>query len=248
MTLPKSSPLPTAQAPSSAMAVAMLAMAMLIETRDSDSDNHILRIQHYVKTLAQRLQSQPLHAATLTPAYVQALFDSAPVYDMGTVCIPDRILLKPSRLTPAEFAIMQTHTTLAREAIEKAERTLGCHADALDMVKELAYSHHEKWDGSGYPQGLVGAAIPLSARLLALADVYDALISDRVYKPGVSHEQAVGAIFQSRGTHFDPDAVDAFMEVHPAFHAIALQFADTAQDMEKKINHLANAIAEDAEL
>lgn len=248
MNPPDPSPPPQADAWRSAMAVAMFAMATLIETRDSDSDNHIRRVQHYVKTLAQRLQAHPVHAAVLTDAYVQELFDSAPVYDMGTVCIPDRILLKPSRLTPQEFAIMQTHTTLAREAIEKAERALGCHADALHMVKELAYSHQEKWDGSGYPQGLAGAAIPLSARLLAVADVYDALISDRVYKPGVSHEQAVRAIFQSRGTHFDPDLVDAFMEVHETFYEITLAFADTAQDMEKKISYLANAIAEDAAL
>lgn len=231
-----------------AMAVATFAMATLIETRDSDSDNHILRVQHYVKALAQQLQAHPAYHALLSDAYIQTLFESTPMYDMGTVCIPDRILLKPSRLTPSEFEIMKTHTTLARDAIEKAERTLGCHADALRMVKELAYSHQEKWDGSGYPQGLAGEAIPLSARLLAVADVYDALISDRVYKAGISHEKAVGIIFQSRDSHFAPELVDAFMEISDTFHAIALRFADTAQDMEKKISHLANAIAEDAEL
>lgn len=232
----------------STLAVAMFALACLIETRDSDTDQHILRIQHYVKALATSLQTHPRFSADLTDLYIHDLVESAPLYDMGTIGIPDRILLKPSRLTPAEFALMQTHTTLARDALVKAEKTLGCQPAALQLIKELAYSHQEKWDGSGYPQGLAGEAIPLSARLLAIADVYDALISDRVYKAGVSHERAVGEIFQGRDSHFDPDMVDAFMVIQHQFQAIAQRFADSEQDMQKKIDHLANAIAENVEL
>jgi len=228
------------------MAVAAFAMAALAETRDSG--NHILRVQHYVKTLAQRLQALPQFAAILTAPYINVLFQLTPLYDMGTIGIPDRILLKPSRLTPAEHAIMRTHTTLARDAIEYAEQSLGYRAELLQTVKEIAFSHQEKWDGSGYPQGLVGEQIPLSARLIAIVDVYDALISDRVYKAGVPHEQAVGIIFQGRASHFDPDLVDAFMAIQDEFAAIARRYSDTELDMQKRIEYMANAIAEHTEL
>jgi putative two-component system response regulator len=223
-------------------------MASLAETRDSDTGNHILRVQHYVQTLARRLQLHPRFSAVLTDTYIARLFQAAPLYDMGTIGIPDRILLKPSRLTPAEYDIMKTHTTLARQAIESAEKALGCTHPFLQTVKELAYSHQEKWDGSGYPQGLVEDHIPVSARLMAIADVYDALISHKVYKDGVSHEQAAGIIFQGRASHFDPDMVDAFIEIQDEFAAIAQRFADTDQDMQKKMEYMANAIAELAEL
>ena len=194
-----------------AMAVVVFAMASLAETRDSDTGNHILRIQHYVRTLAQRLKAHPRFAAILTEPFIDVLFQSAPLYDMGTIGIPDWILLKPSRLTPGEFEIMKTHTTLARDAIEHAEKALGYRAELLQTLKEIAFSHQEKWDGSGYPQGLAGERIPPSARLMAIADVYDALITHRVYKSGVPHDQAVAIIFQGRDSHFDPDMVDAFI-------------------------------------
>lgn len=229
-----------------AIAVAMLALTSLAETRDSDTGQHVLRVQQYVKTLAERVQSHPRFAAQLTAPYISLLTQSAPLYDMGTIGVPDRILLKPGRLTPAEFEIMQTHTTLAHDAIAHAEKALGGPAKMLQTVKELAYSHHEKWNGSGYPQGLSGDQIPLAARLIAVADVYDALISDRVYKAGVQHEQAVGIIFQGRASHFDPDLVDAFIEIEHEFQAIAKRFPDTEQDMQKKIEYMVNAIAEEA--
>lgn len=248
MNSPDNKPQVDADSIQAAMAVVVLAMVSLAETRDSDTGNHIVRVQHYVKTLAQRLKEHPRFAATLTDGYIRILFQSVPLYDMGTVGIPDRILLKPSRLTKAEFEIMKTHTTLARDAIEHAEKALGYKADMLQTVKELAYSHQEKWDGSGYPQALSGDQIPLSARLMAIADVYDALISDRVYKAGVPHDQAVGIIFQGRASHFDPDMVDAFIEIQDEFQAIARRFADTDEDMQKKIEYMANAIAEEAEL
>lgn len=228
------------------MAVAAFAMVGLAGIRGSDTGNHLLRVQHYVLILGQRLQSHPRFAAVLTDDYLRVLFQWVPLHDMGTVGVPDRILLKPSSLTPAEFDMIKTHTTLARDAIVNAEKTLGLVFEQLQIVKELAYSHHEKWDGSGYPQGLAGEKIPLSARLMAIADVYDALISDRVYRAGMHHDQAVAIIFQGRDSHFDPDMVDAFVEIQDDFQAVAQRFPDTDQDMQKKMEYMANAIAEDA--
>jgi putative two-component system response regulator len=139
---------------------------------------------------------------------------------------------------------MKTHTTLGRDAIEQAEQTLGTQVEFLRMAKEIAMSHQEKWDGSGYPQGLAGDDIPMSARLMAVADVYDALISERIYKSAIPHDRAVQIIFQGRGAHFDPDMVDAFIEIQPEIQAIAQRFSDTESSMQKKIEYMANAIAE----
>ncbi|MES2118001.1 MAG: HD domain-containing phosphohydrolase, partial [Pseudomonadota bacterium] len=152
-------------------------MASLAETRDSETGNHIRRTAHYVKTLAEKLRTHPRFAAFLTDETIEMLFKSAPLHDIGKVGIPDRILLKPGRFEPYEMEIMKTHTTLGRDAIMAAERELGVEVGFLKYAKEIAYGHQEKWDGSGYPQGLAGDAIPISARLMAVADVYDALIS-----------------------------------------------------------------------
>jgi putative two-component system response regulator len=145
------------------------------------------------------------------------------------------VLLKPDKLTPAEFEIMKTHTTLGKLAIESAEARLGRHVPFLRYAKEIAYSHQEKWDGSGYPEGLAGDAIPVSARLMAIADVYDALISRRVYKPPFTHEVAMTIIQEGRGVHFDPDVTDAFLQVHLACKEIAQRHADTDDDFAKNI-------------
>ena len=214
--------------------VTIMAMASLAETRDSDTGNHIRRTQYYVEALAKKLRSHPRFSALLTDHYIHMLFKSAPLHDIGKVGIPDRILLKPGRFAPEEFEIMKTHTTLGYEAIEHAERQLGMHVEFLSTAKEIALSHQEKWDGSGYPQGLAGDAIPVSARLMAVADVYDALISRRVYKEGMPHDKAVAIIIQGRGSHFDPDMVDAFVQLQDQFHAIALRFADSDADMAQK--------------
>jgi putative two-component system response regulator len=219
--------------------VTILAMASLAETRDSDTGNHILRTQHYVKALALQLREHPRFGAFLTESYIALLFKSAPLHDIGKVGIPDRILLKPGRLTPEEFEVMKTHTTLGCEAIMHAERALGTQVEFLTLAKEIAYSHQEKWDGSGYPQGLAGDAIPLSARLMALADVYDALIARRVYKEPMTHEQAVEIIRAGRGSHFDPDITDAFLVIRETFRAIAQRFADTDSDLQGKAAYLA---------
>ncbi len=153
------------------------------------------------------------------------------LHDIGKVGIPDRILLKPGKLTAEEFEIMKTHTTLGRDAIARAEVDLGDEVAFLSIAKEIAYCHQEKWNGTGYPQGLAGDAIPVSARLMALADVYDALISRRVYKAPMSHQQALEIIREGRGQHFDPDIVDAFLEIHEEFRAIAEHFADADHDL-----------------
>ncbi len=218
--------------------VTIHAMASLAETRDSDTGNHIRRTQHYVRALALKLREQPRFAGLLDDRYVSMLFKSAPLHDIGKVGIPDRILLKPGKLTPEEFELMKTHTTLGRDAIQAAERQLGMSVDFLKLAKEIAYSHQEKWDGSGYPEGLRGEAIPVSARLMALADVYDALISRRVYKEGMSHEQALDFISEGRGKHFDPDMVDAFLLIHQEFRAIAQRFVDTDADLAAKRQYL----------
>jgi putative two-component system response regulator len=230
----------------SAMAVAAFAMVSLAGIRGSDTGKHLLRVQHYVLTLAQHLQRHPRFASELTDAYIADLFQWAPLHDLGTVGIPDRVLLKPGSLNKAEFEMIKTHTTMALESIVNAEKILGLTPDSLQRLKELAYSHHEKWDGSGYPQGLAGEKIPLSARLMAIADVYDALISDRVYRAGMLHDQAVAIIFQGRDGHFDPDMVDTFIEIQDEFDAVAKRFPDTELDMQRKIEYMANAIAEDA--
>ncbi len=208
--------------------VTIHAMASLAETRDNETGNHIRRTQNYVKALALQLKAHPRFAGQLSDGVIARLYKSAPLHDIGKVGIPDNILLKPGRLTPEEFDVMKTHTSLGFAAIEHAEQGLGTSVEFLSMAKEIALSHHEKWDGTGYPQGLVGAAIPVSARLMSLADVYDALISQRVYKPAMTHEQARDIILQGRGTHFDPDVVDAFLAKEGEFQAIAARFADHA--------------------
>ena len=206
--------------------VTILAMASLAETRDSDTGNHIRRTQHYVKALAERLKTHPRFAAFLTDANIARLFKSAPLHDIGKVGIPDHILLKPERFDAREFEIMKTHPALGRDAISHAEKSLGASVEFLKMAKEIALSHQEKWDGSGYPEGLAGDAIPIAARLMALADVYDALISRRAYKEAMPHQQAVEIIAQGKGTHFDPDVVEAFLVIEQEFQAIAERFAD----------------------
>jgi len=208
----------------------IMALASLAEARDNETGNHIRRTQHYVRLLAEQLQSHPRFAGYLTKETISLLFKSAPLHDIGKVGIPDAILLKPGKLTPAEFDIMKTHTTLGGDAIAKAEILMDASSSFLRYAGEIAYAHQEKWDGSGYPKGLAGDEIPVSARLMALADVYDALISRRVYKPAFSHEKAVGIIQNGRGTHFDPDIVDAFMAIHESFRQIAGQFADGEEE------------------
>jgi putative two-component system response regulator len=231
-----------------AQQVAFFAMASLAELRESDTESHLLRVQAYVKLLANQLALHADYAAVLTPRFIETLVSSVPFYDMGTVGIPDRILLKPGRLSADEVAIMRTHPKLGHDALVQAEKTLGRPSPLLALAKELTLGHHEKWNGKGYPRGLSADAIPLPARIVAVADVYDALIGNKVYKDGIPHDAAVQVIFSERGEHFAPDVVDAFVAVAAEFAEVASRHADTDEDMQKKIEYLANAIAEQAEL
>ena len=202
------------------------ALAELAETRDNETGNHIRRTQEYVRILARRLQAHPRFSGFLTDKVVELLTKSAPLHDIGKVGIPDHILLKPGKLTDEEWTIMKTHSLLGATAIERAVRNADRRLDFLDMAMQIAHFHHEKWDGSGYPEGLKADAIPIPARLMALADVFDALISRRVYKPPMPLEQARDIIVSERGRHFDPDLVDAFLAGFDDFVAVAERYRE----------------------
>jgi putative two-component system response regulator len=206
--------------------VAIMAMASLAEMRDNETGNHIRRTQYYVKELAEHLVRKGKYRSILTPENINLIFKSAPLHDIGKIGIPDRILLKPGKLTPEEFEIMKEHTTIGRDALVAAESLLDVESSFLRFAREIVYSHHEWWNGKGYPQGLSGEEIPLSARLMAIADVYDATRCKRVYKPSKDHKTAVDEMVAERGTHFDPVLLDAFLEIEKKFEDIALRFAD----------------------
>ncbi len=206
--------------------VSIRALAHLAETRDPETGNHILRTQGYVQLLANLLHQHPRYAATLSDRYIDLLSRSAPLHDIGKVGIPDQILLKPGRLTPQEMEIMKTHAKLGSIAMEQAEQDIEMPLPFLALAKEIAHWHHEKWDGTGYPDGLAGDAIPLSARLMAIADVFDALISARVYKPALPFGAARDIIAAGRGQHFDPDMTDAFLANFGDFVAIAHRYGE----------------------
>lgn len=207
--------------------VAILGLASLAETRDNETGAHIIRTQHYVKVLAEYLSRHDAERYPLDDATIDLLFKSAPLHDVGKVGIPDAILLKPGKLTDEEFAIMKRHPQIGADALASAEAQLGSNS-FLRLAREISLTHHEKWDGSGYPAGLAGELIPLSGRLMAVADVYDALISKRVYKPAFTHEEAKAIIVQGRGSHFDPGMVDAFLACEGAFRQIAAEHRDQA--------------------
>lgn len=203
----------------------ILAMASLAETRDHETGDHIRRTQHYVRVLAEALNRREPDTEGLDGEFVDLLYKSAPLHDIGKVGIPDRILQKPGRLDRAEYDIMKTHADLGRAAIATAERYIGSSNTFLSLAKEIAHCHHERWDGTGYPRGLKGEDIPLAGRIMAVADVYDALVSERVYKPAMSHDQAVHIITGESGKHFDPAVVAAFGEVAPEFAQIHERFS-----------------------
>lgn len=201
-------------------------MAVLAEYRDPETGGHIRRTQNYVKRLAQELSNNPRYTPSFNDEYINLLYKSAPLHDIGKVGIPDDILLKPGKLTNEEFEIMKQHAAYGHDAIRATEKKLAKKFTFLHFAAEIAQNHHEKWDGSGYPVGLSGGRIPISGRLMALADVYDALISKRVYKPPFPHEKAVGIIEEGRGTHFDPELVDCFLGMAEEFRQIAIRYAD----------------------
>ena len=228
--------------------LSLFALATLAEKRDNETGNHLRRTQAYIEVLMNQLLDHPRFAQALaTPDVRQRIAKAAPLHDIGKVGIPDAILLKPGRLTPDEFEIMKTHAAIGAQALEEAiERARELQAtpaagrdapgspdsrpslDFLETAQQIAASHHEKWDGSGYPLGLCGEAIPLPARLMALADVFDALISRRPYKSPLSMDTTRQIITEGRGNHFDPDIVDAFLARFDEFRTIAEHYADQA--------------------
>lgn len=203
------------------------AMGIVAESRDPETGGHIQRTKNYMRILAQELSKNPKYSDLLTKSMIEKLYHSAPLHDIGKIAISDKILLKPGKLDDSEFLKMKEHSLIGEVTIADAQKRLG-DSEFLNIAKEIAGTHHEKFDGSGYPNGLSGDDIPLSGRLMALADVYDALISKRSYKPPFGHEDVVEIIKNERGKHFDPDIIDIFLELHEEFYKIALEFADNS--------------------
>ena len=211
-----------------AQASTITAFCALAEARDNETGNHIRRTQNYVRVLAEKLRSHPRFRLTLDPEMIQMLFKSAPMHDVGKVAIPDSILLKPGKLSPEEWEIMKKHCVAGRNAITTAARELGENDGTfLGYAAEIAFYHHERWNGKGYPCSLIGENIPLSARLMAVADVYDALISKRVYKQAFLHEDCLEIMAAERGKHFDPDILDAMLSIADDFAAISREYRDS---------------------
>ncbi|MCU7938680.1 MAG: two-component system response regulator [gamma proteobacterium symbiont of Bathyaustriella thionipta] len=205
-------------------AISIRALAHLAETRDPETGDHILRTQSYVQALARQLQKHPRFNEMLSDQFIELMTRSAPLHDIGKVGIPDHVLLKPGKLNDEEWQIMKTHAQLGAQAIERAEKDVQQDVEFLALAKEIAHWHHERWDGSGYPDSLVGDEIPLSARLMAVADVFDALISQRIYKSAMSFEEARTIISNESGQQFDPDITDAFLTCFDAFVKIARKY------------------------
>jgi len=201
-------------------------MVSLAEFRDEDTGNHVRRTSEYVRLLASDLAQRDSHAGQLTPDIITLMAKSAPLHDIGKIAIPDHILLKPGKFDPPEWAVMQTHAQRGYDILNRAGHKMGVRGQYLEVAMQIAGGHHEKWDGSGYPQGLAGEAIPLAARLMAVADVFDALTTRRPYKEPMPVAQAVELIVAGRGAHFDPAVVDAFERQLPAFEQVALRLAD----------------------
>jgi response regulator RpfG family c-di-GMP phosphodiesterase len=190
------------------------ALLSLTEVRDAETGSHSRRTQEYTRILARQLARNPAYSGYLTAERIELLASLAPLHDIGKVGVPDRLLNKPGALTADELQEMRKHPAHGRDVIAHAERDAGAPDDTiLKMAKEIVYTHHEKWDGTGYPQGLRGADIPIAGRLMALVDVYDAVTSRRLYREPMSHTEAVAFIISGRGTHFDPSVVDAFVAV-----------------------------------
>lgn len=200
-------------------------LASLAETRDDDTGNHIIRTQFYVKAMVDYMVTHKIYMSHLTPEFIENVVLATPLHDIGKIGIPDNILLKPGRLSTEEFEIMKKHTLMGQKSMGVAEDATD-HSYFFKIAKEITYSHHEKWDGSGYPEGLVKEEIPLSARLVAVADVYDALISKRVYKEAFSHSEAAKIIIKGDGVHFDPVLVEVFLQIIDEFNHIAIKYQD----------------------
>ncbi|MDR2437809.1 MAG: response regulator [Planctomycetaceae bacterium] len=209
--------------------VAIFALAKLAESRDVDTGAHLERVQYYCRALSQQMATLEKYQEIIDPEFIRLMFQTSPLHDIGKVGIPDSVLLKPGRLDPNEFEIMKTHTTIAAQTLDAA---LGKFPGVsfLKMARDIAATHHEKYDGSGYPNGLKGENIPLCGRIIALADVYDALISKRVYKQAFTHDSAKSVILEGSGKHFDPDVVECFLAREDQFVSIRKRFSENEDE------------------
>jgi PAS domain S-box-containing protein len=211
-----------------AQQVTIMGLAKLSEYRDNDAGSHLERMREFSKIIAQELSSHNKYKGYITEKYIEDIYQSSILHDIGKVGIPDSVLLKPGRLTPEEFEVIKHHSRLGGDALSEIESKIEGES-FLTLAKEIAYFHHERWNGKGYPNGLSGGDIPLSARIVALADVYDALTSKRVYKEAFSHEDAIKIIVSERGRQFDPDVVDAFMARNKEFVNIRTHLDDSGE-------------------
>ncbi|QDS93816.1 Cyclic di-GMP phosphodiesterase response regulator RpfG [Roseimaritima multifibrata] len=206
----------------------IFALAKLADSRDNETGSHLERIREFCRALCGELSSWEDYKEVIDGIYIQSIYESSPLHDIGKVGIPDRILLKPGKLTDDEFAIMSMHSQIGADTLQSV---VDAHPEAtvLKMAYQIALTHHERWDGTGYPRGLSGEQIPLCGRIVAVADVYDALTSERVYKKAFSHEKAVQIIREGAGTHFDPDIVKAFLRLEDFFRKIKTDFNESAE-------------------
>lgn len=204
--------------------ITIQSMMSLLEVRDIESGQHIRRTQLYMKKMCEYLAERSVYKSFMTKEKITNIYRTAPLHDIGKVGIPDKILLKPGKLTSDEFEIMKKHTDYAIQAFSNVDERLG-DTNFLNVAKEIAGSHHEKWDGSGYPFELEGDEIPLAGRIMAIADVYDALVNKRVYKEAFSHDKACKIILESKGTHFDPVIVEAFEYLEKEFYDIQRRYS-----------------------
>lgn len=221
-----------------------LVLALARTAEPGEAGHHVQRIQLYVQALARQLCQAQSYAALWPDDRLQALVQASALHDIGNSAVPDRILLKPGALAPEELAVVRSHAAIGRDIIDQIQRSAGGPSQLLAFAREITLGHHERWDGQGYPQGLAGDAVPLSAQVVAVADAYDALTSHRVYRAGVAHDKAMQRLFQERGGQFAPDMVDAMIEVQHVFAEIARRWADSETDLQLQIDYLAKAIAE----
>lgn len=227
--------------------VVLWAIASLIDTNGNTKSSALRRKQAMLVALIRQLQKSPEFAAQLPDVEAELIVRALPLQDIGKSGVPDKILLKPGKLSEEEFTLVRTHTTIGFEALQEVERQLGKRTNFLRYAQEIAYCHQEKWDGSGYPRKLMGEAIPLAARLATVVDVYNAIVSRRVYKPALPHDEAIEIIRRGRGRDFEPAIADAFLSISKEIHAILKKFPER-YDEQAEIQRLASAAAEEITL
>ena len=220
----------------------VFSLARLAESRDPDTGTHLERMRDYSRLLAAELSRTPRYRDDIDADYIRTLFLTSPLHDIGKVGIPDSVLLKPGKLTAEEFEIMKQHVVIGRDTLDAALAS-DPTAQYLRFARDIAAGHHEKFDGSGYPDRLVGEDIPLSARIVAVADVYDALTNKRVYKEAMSHDQARSIIVEGRGSHFDPEIVEAFLRIEQDFVAVRAADAKSITTPDSPGRHVAAAMS-----